>query len=261
MKRVILFRFHKKPLVCKNHLVLLKKYNPQVPIYGLYGGSSENFLKVNKFISKEITHIYSVAHQTNKWKWENSDLAVRQWFRDFGYNLDFDTLHVVEWDLLFFDSITNIYRHVPPNSLGLTGLQPLKNVENRWSWTTEEPTKSNWLRFKAKIKKKYGLPKPIMVCLGPGPVFPKSFLHAFIKTPVSTLVHDEIRLPIMASILGFKLSDTKLYKHWFDDQEKTIFNCVNREINTHTIIQEMSKTNGRRVFHPFRKKWQSQHEY
>ena len=34
----ILFWFYKKPFVCRNHLLILKKYNPDLKIYGLYGG-------------------------------------------------------------------------------------------------------------------------------------------------------------------------------------------------------------------------------
>jgi hypothetical protein len=43
MKRIILFRYHANPLVCVDRLELLKKNNPDIPIYGIYGGIEEEF--------------------------------------------------------------------------------------------------------------------------------------------------------------------------------------------------------------------------
>jgi hypothetical protein len=38
VKRLIVFRFHKAPLVCRSRIALLRRLNPDVPICGLFGG-------------------------------------------------------------------------------------------------------------------------------------------------------------------------------------------------------------------------------
>lgn len=254
MKRAILFRFHKNHLVCKNHLQLLRNFNPNTLIYGLYGGDSDHLPKMKKYLRKNLKHFFSITHYDNDWKWKNSDLAVRFWFKKYGHKMQFDLLHVVEWDLIIFDKLSTVYQHIPQLSLGLTGLRPLKGVEHRWLWTAKHPWRSKWLRFKRTLSKQHNFPDPINVCLGPGPVFPRSFLEAFARYPrPSQLVHDEIRLPIYAQMLGYDLTDTKFYMRWFDDIEKRQFNCVNREIDDKVIENELLKPNGRRVFHPYRK--------
>ena len=90
MKRIILFRFHKNIRVCKNHIELLQKYNPDVPIYGLYGGKEKDFAHVKKRLDPYLKHTYCVRGKTSQWKWKNGDLALLQWYQAYGRKLDFD---------------------------------------------------------------------------------------------------------------------------------------------------------------------------
>jgi len=51
MKRIILFRFHTNVDICKNRLRLLKKYNPEVKIFGLFGGQERDLEKFQKILN------------------------------------------------------------------------------------------------------------------------------------------------------------------------------------------------------------------
>ena len=112
MKRIILFRFHKHPLICKNRLKILKKLNPKIPIYGLYGGDKKDFKKYEQILNKYLVNIYQIKGKSSFWKWKNSDFAIGKWYREIGKSVTFDMVYIIEWDLLLLSSVNNIYRNI-----------------------------------------------------------------------------------------------------------------------------------------------------
>lgn len=253
MNFIILFRFHNRFDICKNRLEIIKKFNPDIKIYGLYGGEEESFNKALATLSSFFENIYSIKGKSSDWKWKNGDLAIREWFRDFGINLIFDSVVVLEWDLLQFDSIERIYSHINKDCVGLTGPILTKEVENRWKWLSEEPYKSEWGSLKKFVSKEYGYCGEYYATLGPGPILPNSFLKKYTSIEVPELCHDELRLPLIAKVLGFNICDTGFFRKWYDEDEPKFFNCWDVEISPETIKSELVKENGRRVFHPYRK--------
>lgn len=252
MTRIILFRYHKKPLICAERLAQLKKYNPWVRIFGLYGGAESEFDKYEKYLGKYLEHNYCITGQTDRWKWKNSDLSVASWYRDYGHKLEFDMLHIIEWDLLLFGTLDEIFTGIKSDWLGLTGLIQLSNVESRWNWTSREPSRSEWLELLKQAREKYNYNYDNYAWLGPGTCLPKAFLEKYSQLDIPDLVHDELRLPMYWQILWFKLYDTWFYKKWFEPAEKVFFNCSNIDINVETIKSELQSKTGRRVFHPYR---------
>ena len=81
---------------------------------------------------------------------------------------------------------------------------------------------------------------------------PRTFLEKYVATDVPTICHDELRLPLMAQSLGFRLYDTGLYRGWFDPEEMRFFNADTFGIAPDVIKAELAKPTGRRVFHPCR---------
>lgn len=254
MKRIILFRFHKKPLICKNRIKLLKKYNPDIDIYGFFGGHRKDFYKMKRVLGNELKSIYCIPVKDKDWKWKNSDLALRLWFRDFGEKVSFDVLYFIEWDLIFFKPIPKIYKNIPKNGVALTWLTPLKKVENRWVWTSKEPYKNEWRQLLDFVKKKFKYNKKPYASLFPGPCLPRKFIEKYTETSIPELCHDELRVPLFAQVLGFKLYDTGFKKRkWPTEHEEKFFNCHSRgDIKVEVLRKELSKASGRRVFHPFR---------
>ena len=202
--------------------------------------------------------VYSVKGKTDYWKWKNGDLAIREWYKDFGHTVSFDMLHLVEWDLLLLDTLENIYGHVRKNGIGLTALIKLKSVEKRWFWTNEDPGRSEWKKLQNFARKKFNYNQEPCASLGPGTCLPKAFLEKYSSIEVPELCNDELRLPLFGQIFGFKLFDTGFYKKWFSEKERKVFNCKNKEILLSTIRKEFSKKSGRRAFHPFRKMFSPQ---
>ena len=108
MKRLLLFRFYKDPVISKNRLELLKAFNPGIDILGLYTGEEGDFPNITKALSQHLAHVYCISGKSAEWKWKHGDLATRLWYKDYGHHLGFDMLHIVEWDLLLFSSISQL---------------------------------------------------------------------------------------------------------------------------------------------------------
>ena len=235
---------------------MLKKYNPGIEIYGLYGFADRRiYLEAKRSLRDEIIGIYYNKKKTKEWYKRNFDLATRDWFMNFGKEIDFDVLHIIEWDMLLFDSIEKLYSKVPESGVGLTGLRPIKEVEAIWDRTAEEPDRSLWKGFLSLVRKKYNYKGEPYGCIGPGTTLPREFLEEYSRVNPPETVHDELRVPVFAQILGFKLYDTGFYPKWCDKKVQETFNALPVEIKLSVIKRELLKKNGKRIFHPYYRVW------
>lgn len=252
MKRIILYRYHENVDFSIDRLTVIKKLNPEVPVYGLYGGDENEFDKYEAALASFFEDHYCIRSKPGFWKWGNSDLAYRLWYKDMGHLIDFDSVVVIEWDLVFLEPIEKIYSHVMPGQLGMTGLTPLSKVEKKWFWTRDPAQRQNWLNLLEFVKHHYNYQDSPYASLCPGVILPKQFLEQFSKLEVPELGHDELRLPLFAQVLGYELVDLGFSRKWFSASENQYFNCNDIDILPATIEKEYSKRKGRRVFHPFR---------
>jgi hypothetical protein len=249
-KTIIIFRFHKEPRICLNRIELLKLYNPDIPVYGIYGGNEDDFHEFDELLSKNLAGIYRIRDKTDEWKWKNFDLALREWYNDYGKDIDFDIACAVEWDLLIFGSLNEIYAEINEGELGITGLTPLSSVENQWFWTTGA-LRDEYAKLIEYVRKTYNYSKTPLASLGPGLCFPKSFLADYSAMDVPELSHDEIRVPLFAQILDYSIKNTGFFKDWFDPKERKHFNCDGHPVSVNIINREL-QADRRKVFHPFR---------
>jgi hypothetical protein len=252
-KAIIIFRFHKYPLVCLNRLELLRFYNPDTPVYGIYGGSDDELLEFERVLSDYLQEIYVIKNRTNEWKWKNFDLVLREWYNDSGKHIDFDMAYTNEWDLLIFGSLEKIYPGINSGDLGLSGIIPLSSIEKHWYWTTGNAG-AEFVRLFEFVCKHYNYSSTPLASLCPGLCVPKSFLADYCKLYVPELCNDEIRLPLFAQILNYPVKDTGFFNGWVNEDERAYFNCDKRLIAYQTIDNEL-KSNGRKVFHPFREEF------
>ena len=253
MKRIILFRFHTDVDVCRNSLRLLKKYNPEVEIFGLFGGQEDDLDIFQKILNPYLESIYCIRGKSLYWKRTHGDLAMKSWYENTGKTLSFDTLYYIEWDLLLFESLEKIYGHIPENGVGLTSLTLLKNIEKEWFWLSSESLRIQWRCLLGFVKDKYGYDQEPFACEFGGACIPRGFLEAYSNAEIPELCHDELRIPLFSQVFNFKFYNTNICKQWFDESEKQFFNCDNKEISLSTITKELAKQSGRRAFHPIRK--------
>lgn len=252
MKRILIFRFHKLPALCQDRIALLRKFNPNLEIYGLFGGEADQLKAAEQSLGPFMSNIFSIAHHAPGWKWRYSDLALHEWFVNVGTSVTFDVATVVEWDLVFFKSIDEIYSHISPESIGLTGVRPIKDIGSDWAPTAIEPLSIEWQNLLAWAQATWDYKNEPVGCLGPGCSVPRAFLEGYGDLRMPEVSTDELRLPLSAQLLGIPVVDTRLCRSWFLDRELEVFNTLKREVLATTITRELSLPGGRRCFHPFR---------
>ena len=253
MKRIVLFRYHHQ---FKRNLELLrffKSLNPGVEIYGLYGGPESAYSEASESLKEVFSGNYLIEDKPTEWKWKNSDMAFQLWYREYGQNLDFDMLHTLEWDLLYFEPLERLFGHVPPNALALTGLIPIRKIEKKWYWTRNETRKAEREELLKHFRDNYGYKQEPFAMIGPGASFPKNFLEKIKDVEIPDLSNDEVRIPMLAQVFNFPMADSGFFRKWFSNREFKFFNSNAFEVDWKTMEKQLKKPKGRRAFHPYGK--------
>lgn len=252
MRNIIIFRYYKHANICKNKLEILKKQNPDTPIYGIFGGDPQVKTKFNKPIAHFFEDIYVIHNKSAEWKWLNGDITLRSWYKKVGKDIDFTHAFICDWDIILTKPLDKIIEIIDlkGDELGISGLRPLKEVEHRWTWTSKEHHRKNWLRLLEFVKKNYNYNQEPFASLGAGTIYPKEFLKAYSEAKVLEVTQEEQRIPLYAQILGFKLKNNK-YDPWWMDIPQEHFNCKSWEIEMEVITRLKDKV---LAFHPVTKR-------
>lgn len=230
-RRLALFWYHRDPEVCANHVELLRQFNPMVPIHGLRGGPCAELQLETRYTLKQPN-------------WQNGDLALREWFAAVGCQLDFDVLHVIEWDLLLFAPLEALFGHVPSEAVGLAGAEPLTRVEDSWYWTT----RPDWTELRRLYPKTQ---LPVRVGHLGAAVLPRRLLELPEWLPL--LSNGEARVSLAAALHGVPVVDTGVEPLWDHDP---FFRVNTKEsLSRADILFELARPGGRRVFHPYSQAW------
>jgi len=238
--RIILFRFHDNFAVCRNHLEILKKFNPNIKIFGLFGGKEEDLKRAKKI---GINNVFNVPIDDKAWKWKNGDLCIRWWYKIVGKNINFDILHLIEWDMILLDSIDNFFKHIK-NGVAITGKQSLSKIYNTWDWTSGKQGRKEWLALKKYVNKKYSYnQKPLAGIFG-GVCLSREFLKKYSKAEVFSFCNDEVRVPLFAQCFKMKVSDTGLKNKYFNADDDLIL----------PKVVYLNAKKGIKSFHPVREK-------
>lgn len=256
LKRIILFRFHNSLDICTNRLELLHRFNPGASIIGLWGGDRSGLLEARQALASRLEYIWEIPMKSPLWKWQHADLSLLMWYRHEGRHIPFDMLHLVEWDLLLLASLDRIYGETGRGGVALTGLTPLERIRRNWYWTSVEPYATQWRQLQEHVRDHYGWQGPHSACQGPASAFSKAFLERCSLEEIPELVNEELRIPLYARALGFKVVGLPhIYGDIKNPREMKFFNCEKVPIKERTIRWELLKPWGRRVFHPYRKIW------
>jgi hypothetical protein len=257
MKRIAVFTFHHRVGLARERLRQLRQLNPEVPIAVVWGGPAPLFRLIQQslltHLEDDVTSIHCLRGHTRRWKWKNSDLALRDWHRAVGRELDWDVAHVVQWDLLLAAPLRELYAEIPADAVALSGLVPLSQVSERWAWTTLPRLRGDSMRLLRHVEHAHGYADEPHACIGPGMTVPRAFLDRYAEIDPPDFGHDELRLPLYAQILGFTLHDTGMFRSWFDPNEARLFNADRHEIALTAIRSELADAAGRRAFHPVRR--------
>ncbi|MBF2028652.1 MAG: hypothetical protein IGS48_18120 [Oscillatoriales cyanobacterium C42_A2020_001] len=275
MKLAILFWFYKEPEVCKNRLELLRRHNPTVPIYGLYGGDPAVADQYQSCLGQYLDDFYVFREEKDAlWKWLQGDLMITHWYRERGKYLDWDTIAIAQWDMLMFGAIEQLFPTLKPDQILLSGLRPIKEVENDWEWVSPKvpERRQRYLEFLEYVTQIYDYKNDPLGCLFIVVCFPKVFLEQYSAIAEPELGFIEYRIPIYAQIFGVPFCQDHGFNAWWVDVDPVFqvknplqravnslrlkldpnpLNPAKREISLIPIYRHLSTKIGARIFHPY----------
>lgn len=246
MTNRIVFRYHKEYDVCVQNLINLRKLNPTIAIDGLFGGDERAAALIPNDLLDLLNTNWVIPFDDPYYKWKNGDLCTREWYKQFGKNLSFTHITLIEWDLHTFKPLTQIY---PPlvtgyNYASIFGDYHYARKIN-WDWIKE--TSYEFQQFQSSLQKS-DLPfniETLSFGIMGGAVLCREFLDKYTEIPIPSYCNDELRFSVYSQAFGIPLRDNGLYlnpKNLFDADNK-IFG-----MEDYNIVKE----NGGDMMHPLR---------
>jgi hypothetical protein len=261
MASLILFQFHGEFDLCAERVKLLRALNPDVPVYGLYGGPPAEAAAAAGMLGSLLDGIYTVSAPNGNWKRIHQDLTLAEWFNAVGHRIPFDVLYDIEYDLLLMEPLPRLYPAIDQSTAAFSGLHSFEAVRPRWYWTSVGVFPRRVDRYLRFMQTRFGLPAPAQrfVAQGPFPLLPRAFIEKMSGLDYPAEIFDdivcEISFPGLAEALGFAVIDTGLHPPWIASvpgiPASPLFHCENRpRVSLAQVAAELANQNGRRAFHP-----------
>lgn len=273
---IAILRYHNNFELVKNRVALIKHFNPEMEVHGIYGGEKEQFIEAQHEIGNLLSSNFLIPNESTNWKWYHADITYQLWFNSIGKNLNFERAYAIEYDLLPMKPLHQLYKHVHKEALGCTALIALHKVKPLWFWTADSKNLALYKAFIAEIKARFPTKKiREYAMMGPGVCIPRTFLERLSNIQmIPGNFSDELKLHIWAQVLDVKVQDNKILNTCFNLGGKRIyFNSTNARswkvfsfwnnhklnffsamrhnpVSIDTIAKELQKPFGHRVFHP-----------
>lgn len=265
MEPAVLFWFYKKEGVCTQRLRILRQMNPMAKIYGLYGGPVSEAPRAAASLEGYLEDLYVFPEERSTgWKWRNGDQLIARWYQERGRDLDWETVFVMQWDMLPLAPLAELFSTLEPNQILLSGFRPVAEVESWWPWVGgKNPVKrKEYDSFKDFLRSRFNYEGPLFACLFVVVCFPRSFLKRYSDESIPETGFLEYKIPTLAKIFGVPVCSGHPYEPWWAANPQTrslpsskrLLNGVGREVLTSVIINELSKPDGARLFHPVSRK-------
>ena len=144
-----------------------------------------------------------------RWKWYHGDLLLLEWYLRRGVDLEWDTVFVMQWDMLVFAPLQRILPGLRKNEIYFSGLRPVSEIEEQWTWTSAErhpEFRANYLAFISHLENHFGHVAPPLCCLAIIMALPRVFFEKFAQVPQPALGFIEYKLPTYADLFGIRLN-------------------------------------------------------
>lgn len=252
----ILFWYYKEPDICLERVRLLRRLNPDMPIFGLYGGEPAEFGDFERRLVPWLDDNWAFHdNRDGEWKWRHGDRMISLWHLEHGQRLDWDTLIIMQWDMLALAPVQHIFKPLYRNEIYLPGLRPLDEIESRFYWTRPDTeVYDDYLQFKAWLVQHYGYNGPQQACQFLTAALPRSFLDSYAVMPRPELGFLEYKLPAYATVFGTPIRDfPDLRVSWFGAHppgRRCVLTTAKLDIPAATIAGEALTPGGARLFHP-----------
>ena len=256
-----LFWFYKAFDVCRERIALLRRFNPDVAVYGLYGGEPGDADAAREALGDLLDDLYVYeGAQDATWRWIHGDQVIAGWWRDCGRALGAQTVVVVQWDMLIAAPLTEALVGLAPGEAAFSGDRPLAEVEGWWGWggAGDAHQRAELAGFRARLRGEFDYDGPLWCCLFIIAALPCAFLDRYAAASQGEAGFLEYKLPTLARVFGTPVRALPQLKAWWRAEPATrnasarerVLNATRTPVDEALILSELSRVDGRRVFHP-----------
>ena len=264
VKLAILFWFYSSIDLCKNRLEILRALNKDTPIFGLFGGAPNEATNFERSLGGLLDDFYVFADERDSgWKWRNGDLMIADWFRRRGRCLDWDTIVIVQWDMLILGPVQSVFSMLKPGEALFSGQRRVAEVAKWWWWieTGGSEVQLDLQAFINRLKRDYNYHEDLWCCIFIVVCLPRQFLTLYADAGPPEEGFLEYKMPTMARMFGIPLCQKHPFKPWWGGggdpwsqwapPGKRVLKTTSEDVPTEVLIHE-AVTNGVKVFHPYR---------
>lgn len=260
MRIAILFWFYKDIPLCENRLRLLRRHNPHISIFGLYGGDVNEAPRFNAALAPYLDDFYTFAETDDpQWKWQHGDLMINHWYRQRGNALEWDTIFIAQWDMVVTKPVGELFKGLQRDELLLSGLRPVTEVEDWWWWIkagTER--REEYQRFLEYMRTSRGYDADPLCCQFIVACLPRSFLERYSHVENAELGFLEYKIPMYAQLFGHRFFTDHPFNPWWADDPTTrsaparhkVLNADVEEVGKGAMLWDRYIGNNVGIYHP-----------
>jgi len=261
MKLAILFWFYKDLDVCASRLAALRTRNRGVPIYGLFGGDSGDVAEARRRLGHRMDDFYAFSGGGDaRWRWQNGDRMLAVWHVERGCRLAWDTIVVVQWDMLVLGSVARIFSMLKPGEALFSGLRSVSEVAGWWPWANG-PHRQDMDALAERLRREFGYGGDLWCCLFIVVCLPRRFLDLYAASGPPEEGFFEYKMPTMARVFEIPLCTAHRFHPWWAADPNTydappqqrILNAVGAEIGIETVLEEAASRDRIGLIHPYRR--------
>lgn len=257
MKPDVLFWFYKDFETCRERLENLRNLNEDIRIFALYGGPLPEAGNARDAVHDLVDDFYAYPYaKDSEWKWRHGDQLIATWYMERGKQLQWDTIFVMQWDMLLLDPLEKLFRELQPREILLSGFRPISTVSSWWPWAA--PNTSQFLPFKKLLSSRFNYEGELFACLFIVVCFPRIFLEKYVDAGHPEIGFLEYKIPTLAHIFGIQVCTNHGFDPWWAADPATkslprnqrILNAVGQEVPLAAILQNPTDSGRKRLFHP-----------
>lgn len=262
MRLGVVFWCYRDPVVCRNRLRVLRRRNPGLALYVLYGGPPAAAAAFEAALGPYADDFYvHEGDEDAEWRWRNGDLMLARWHDRRGRHLAWDSVFVVQWDMVLTAPVGDILQPLEPGDMLLSGLRPLSEVAPWWHWL-KDGRDAEYDAFFARLAREHPEHADDVrwCCQFVGVVFPRPFLEAYAAVPDPELGFLEYKIPAYAQVFGVRLVPDETFRPWWAEEPVDVpaprwqrqLHAGMWELRLPLVLAEARRPGGRRLFHPYR---------
>lgn len=260
MQMAILFLFYKEFGLCRSSLKRLRRLNPGVRIFAYHTGAPENGLSAKAEVEGFVDDFYAFPLERDaRWRWEHFDQILMTWYERHGQGLEWDSVFLVQWDMLVAAPIRSLYPGLRADQVLLPGLERMGDID-RW-YHFADPRNSDLSGFKSWLAERFAYRGDVYVYPIVVVVLPRAFFAAAQRLGYPEVGYIEYTLPTMAHVYDLEIVRDARYAVWWNPEangggniehlpEGCVISVFAQEMPRSLVYAELARRGGARMFHP-----------